>query len=55
MEKDKIIAEILKYKEENYVNIYNIITKGKWDLKKLRSLPNLTLHIIWRQLRNQES
>lgn len=54
MKREDIIKEIVKYnaKEFSMDTIYKVVKNNEWDRKTLLSLPNLTLHIIWRSLRN---
>ena len=57
MKREELVAEIIKFRPSapllEYLNkIYGeLYINEEWDRNKLLSLPNLTLHIIWRKLR----
>ena len=57
MKREELVAEIIKFRPsadllEYLKKIYGeLYINEEWDRNKLLSLPNLTLHIIWRKLR----
>lgn len=52
MKKEDIIAKIVEFSAGMYKGMYDVVTNGEWDLRKLRKQWNLTLHIIWRELKH---
>jgi len=54
MTKEELIEKILGFSANLYEGFYlkDSQKDKEWDRDKLLSLPNLTLHLIWRELRN---